>query len=246
MKNKTILITGGTTGIGLATAQHLQAQGARVLVTGRNPETLAAARTTLGANAVALASDSASLADAQGLGSAIQKHTAKLDGVFLNAGIGQFGPIEAMTPQHFDDMFNVNVRGVFFQLQSLLPLLGNPSSVVLNASVVAQLGLPHTSIYSATKAAVVSLGKTLAAELAPRGVRLNTISPGPITTPIYGKLGFPAEAQKGFEDSMAAQALLKRFGTADEVAKLAHFLLSGDSSYITGAEFLIDGGLRLT
>lgn len=246
MKNKTILITGGTTGIGLATAQHLQAQGARVLVTGRNPETLAAARTALGANAVALASDSASLADAQGLGSAIQKHTAKLDGVFLNAGIGQFGPIEAMTPQHFDDMFNVNVRGVFFQLQSLLPLLGNPSSVVLNASVVAQLGLPHTSIYSATKAAVVSLGKTLAAELAPRGVRLNTISPGPITTPIYGKLGFPAEAQKGFEDSMAAQALLKRFGTADEVAKLAHFLLSGDSSYITGAEFLIDGGLRLT
>lgn len=246
MKNKTILITGGTTGIGLATAQHLQAQGARVLVTGRNPETLAAARTALGANAVALASDSASLADAKGLGSAIQKHAAKLDGVFLNAGIGQFGPIEAMTPQHFDDMFNVNVRGVFFQLQSLLPLLGNPSSVVLNASVVAQLGLPHTSIYSATKAAVVSLGKTLAAELAPRGVRLNTISPGPITTPIYGKLGFPAEAQKGFEDSMAAQALLKRFGTADEVAKLAHFLLSGDSSYITGAEFLIDGGLRLT
>ncbi len=246
MKNETILITGGTTGIGLATAQHLQAQGARVIVTGRNPETLAAARTALGANAVALASDSASLADAQGLGSAIQQHAAKLDGVFLNAGIGQFGPIEAMTPQHFDDMFNVNVRGVFFQLQSLLPLLANPSSVVLNASVVAQLGLPHTSIYSATKAAVISLGKTLAAELAPRGIRLNTISPGPITTPIYGKLGFPADAQKGFEDSMAAQALLKRFGTADEVAKLAHFLLSGDSSYITGAEFLIDGGLRLT
>lgn len=246
MKNQTILITGGTTGIGLATAQLLQAQGARVLVTGRNPETLAAARATLGAEAVVFASDSASLNDAQGLGAAVQKHTAKLDGVFLNAGIGQFGPIEAMTPKHFDDMFGVNVRGVYFQLQSLLPLLANPSSVVLNASVVAQLGLPATSIYSATKAAVVSLGKSLAVELAPRGVRLNTISPGPITTPIYGKLGFPADAQKGFEDSMAAQSLLKRFGTADEVAKLAQFLLSSDSSYITGAELLIDGGVRLT
>ena len=246
MKNQTYLITGGTTGIGLATAQLLQAHGARVLVTGRNPETLAAARATLGAEAVVLASDSAALTDAQGLGAAVQKHTAKLDGVFLNAGIGQFGPIEAMTPEQFDDMFGVNVRGVYFQLQSLLPVLANPSSVVLNASVVAQLGLPATSIYSATKAAVVSLGKSLAVELAPRGIRVNTISPGPITTPIYGKLGFPADAQKGFEDSMAAQALLKRFGTAGEVAKLARFLLSADSSFIVGDEIVIDGGVRLT
>jgi NAD(P)-dependent dehydrogenase (short-subunit alcohol dehydrogenase family) len=246
MKNQTILITGGTTGIGLATAKLLQAQGARVIVTGRNPETLAAAHTALGTGAVVLASDSASLTDAQGLGAAVQKHAAKLDGVFLNAGIGQFGPIEAMTPKHFDDMFNVNVRGVYFQLQSLLPVLASPSSVVLNASVVAQLGFPTTSIYSATKAAVVSLGKSLAVELAPRGIRINTISPGPITTPIYSKLGFPAEAQKGFEDSMAAQSLLKRFGTADEVAKLVRFLLSSDSSYIVGDEILIDGGVRHT
>jgi NAD(P)-dependent dehydrogenase (short-subunit alcohol dehydrogenase family) len=246
MKNKTILITGGTTGIGLATAQHLQAEGARVLVTGRNPETLAAARTTLGANAVVIPSDSGSLADAQGLGAAVQKHVAKLDAVFLNAGIGQFGPIEAMTPKQFDDMFNVNVRGVYFQLQSLLPVLTNPSSVVLNASVVAELGLATTSIYAATKAAVVSLGKSLAVELAPRGIRLNTISPGPITTPIYRKLGMAAEEQKGFEDHMAAQALLKRFGTADEVAKLVRFLLSSDSSYIMGVNVTVDGGVRLT
>ncbi len=246
MKNQTILITGGTTGIGLATAQLLQAEGARVIVTGRNPETLAAARATLGAGAIVLASDSGSLADAQGLGGIIRQHTVKLDGVFLNAGIGQFGPIEAMTPKHFDDMFNVNVRGVYFQLQSLLELLANPSSVVLNASVVAQLGMPAASVYSATKAAVVSLGKSLAVELAPRGIRVNTLSPGPIATPIYNKLGFPAEAQKGFEDSMAAQSLLKRFGTAAEVAKLARFLLSADSNYIIGAEFLIDGGVRLT
>lgn len=246
MKNKTILITGGTTGIGLATAQLLQANGARVLVTGRNPETLAAARAALGAQATVLASDSASLADAQALGAEIKKHAAHLDGVFLNAGIAQFGPIEAMTPQHFDDMFNVNVRGLFFQLQSLLPVLANPSAVLFNASVVAELGFPSTSIYSATKAAVISFGKTLAVELAPRGIRVNTLSPGPVATPIYNKLGFPADAQKGFEDSMAGQTLGKRFGTADEVAKLARFLLSDDSSFIVGENIVIDGGIRLT
>jgi len=246
MKGKTILITGGTTGIGLATAQLLQADGARVIVTGRNPETLAAAQATLGPGAVVLASDSGSLADAQGLGAAVQKHTARLDAAFLNAGIGQFGPVEAMTPKNFDDMFSVNVRGVFFQLQSLLPVLANPSAVVFNASVVADLGFPSTSLYSATKAAVVSLGKTLAVELAPRGIRVNTLSPGPITTPIYTKLGYAAEAQKGFEDSMAAQSLFKRFGTAHEVAKLARFLLSDESTYLIGENVHVDGGVRLT
>jgi NAD(P)-dependent dehydrogenase (short-subunit alcohol dehydrogenase family) len=236
------LITGGTTGIGLATAQHLQAEGARVLVTGRNPETLAAARTTLGANAVVIPSDSGSLAAAQGLGAAVQKHAAKLDAVFLNAGIGQFGPIEAMTPKHFDDMFNVNVRGLYFQLQSLLPILANPSSVVLTASIAAQLGMATATIYGATKAAVVSLGKTLAVELAPRGIRVNTISPGPIDTPIFAKLSLP----KGFEEQMAAQSLLKRLGTAEEVARLARFLLSSDSSNIIGVDVTVDGGVRLT
>jgi NAD(P)-dependent dehydrogenase (short-subunit alcohol dehydrogenase family) len=247
MKNHTYLVTGGTTGIGLATAQLLSAEGAKVVVTGRNPATLAAARAQLPAEAVVLASDSGSLADAQGLGALLDKHgITRLDGAFLNAGIGQFGPIEAMTPQHYDAMFNVNVRGVFFQLQSLLPLLGNPSTVLFNASVVAELGFPTTALYSATKAAVVSFGKSLAVELAPRGIRVNTLSPGPIRTPIYSKLGFPAEAQKGFEDAMAAQSLFKRFGEPAEVAKLARFLLSADSSYIAGENVTVDGGVRLT
>jgi NAD(P)-dependent dehydrogenase (short-subunit alcohol dehydrogenase family) len=246
MKNQTILITGGTTGIGLATAQLLQAEGARVIVTGRNPETLASAQAALGPKAIVLASDSGALSDAQALGTKVKQLTERLDGAFLNAGIGQFGPIEAMTPKHFDDMFNVNVRGLYFQLQSLLPVLANPSSVVLNASIASYLGMPAASIYSATKAAVASFGRTLAVELAPRGIRLNTINPGPITTPIYNKLGMPAEMQKGFEDTMAAAALLKRFGTADEVAKLVRFLISTDSSYIVGEEITIDGGVRLT
>jgi NAD(P)-dependent dehydrogenase (short-subunit alcohol dehydrogenase family) len=152
MKNQTLLITGGTTGIGLATAQLLAADGARVIVTGRNPGTLAAARDQLPATALVLQSDSGDIAQAQALGAALQQRgIARLDGAFLNAGIGQFGPIEAMTPKQFDDMFNVNVRGLFFQLQSLMPLLASPASVLLNASVVAELGLPATSVYSATK-----------------------------------------------------------------------------------------------
>jgi len=246
MKNKTILITGGTSGIGLATAQLLQAEGARVLVTGRNPETLAAARTTLGSSAVIIASDSGSIADAQGLGAEVQKHAKQLDGVFLNAGVGKFGPIEAMTPEDFDWMFNVNVRGPYFQLKSLLGLLANPSTVVFTSSVVADLGLATSSVYSASKAAVVSLGKTLAVDLAPRGIRVNTLSPGPVATPIMAKLGLPAEAQKGFEDYMASQSLFKRMGTVSEIAKLARFLLSEDSSFMIGVDVIIDGGVRLT
>lgn len=246
MKNQTILITGGTTGIGLATAQLLQAEGARIIVTGRNPDRLADARAVLGVEAIVVSSDSSSLAEAQGLGALVRTHVAKLDGAFLNAGVGKFAPIEAMTPEYFDDMFNINVRGVYFQLQSLLPILGNPSSVVLTGSVSAQLGLATTSIYAATKAAVVSLGKTLAVELAPRGIRINTISPGPITTPIYHKLGLSTEDQKSFEEKTAAQSLVKRFGVVDEVAKLVLFLLSIDSSYIIGDDIVIDGGVRLT
>jgi len=246
MKNKNILITGGTSGIGLATAQLLLSEGANVFVTGRNATTLASAKEALGGKALILRSDSASFQDAQALGGQIKEHVSQLDGVFLNAGIGQFGPIESMTQKHFQDMFAVNVQGPFFQLQSLLPLLSNPSSVLLNASVVAQLGFVGTTLYSATKAAVVSMGKTLAAELAPRGIRVNTISPGPIKTPIYSKLGMDKDSQAGLEDSMAAQSLLKRFGEPHEVAKLARFLLSPDSSYVVGVEMLIEGGVRLT
>jgi NAD(P)-dependent dehydrogenase (short-subunit alcohol dehydrogenase family) len=246
MKNKTILITGGTSGIGLATALLLQAEGSRVIVTGRNPETLKAARSTLGASAVVIASDSRSLADSQALGANVLKHTNHLDGAFLNAGVGKFGPIDAMTPEDFDWMFSTNVRGPYFQLQSLLGLLANPSSVVLNASVAAELGLPGSSVYSATKAAVVSLGKTLAVELAQRGIRVNTLSPGPVATPIMGKMGLPAEAQKGFEDQMVSQSLFKRMGKPEEIARLARFLLSEDSSFIIGANVTIDGGVRLT
>jgi NAD(P)-dependent dehydrogenase (short-subunit alcohol dehydrogenase family) len=244
MKNKTILITGGTTGIGLATAQLLSAEGARVIVTGRNPDTLAAARKILPGVTV-LASDSADAGAAQALGRDVGAHATTLDGVFLNAGIALFAPVENTTLKQFDNMFNVNVRGLYFQLQSLIPLLANPSSVVFTSSVAGSTALSGSSAYSATKAAVISLGRTLAVELAPRGARVNVISPGPIDTPIFNKGGFSEEEKKGFADMITAKTLFKRIGTAGEVARAARFLLSEDSSNITGTELIIDGGLRL-
>lgn len=246
MNKKTILVTGGTTGIGLATAQLLSADGAKVIITGRNPETLASAKRELPSDAVVLQSDSGSIEATQALADDVKKYAERLDGVFLNAGIAQFAPFESLTPKNYEDMFNVNVRGPYFQLQALLPLLANPSSVVINASVAAQIAFVGASLYSATKAAIVSLGKSLAVELAPRGIRVNTLSPGPIATPIIGKLGFPAESVREFEEGNAAKSLLKRIGRSDEVAKLARFLLSEESSYIVGTDLLIDGGVRLS
>jgi NAD(P)-dependent dehydrogenase (short-subunit alcohol dehydrogenase family) len=245
MKNKTILITGGTTGIGLATAQLLSAEGARVIVTGRNPETLAAARKLLPGVTV-LASDSADLAAARALGRDVAAQAKSLDGVFLNAGIAKFAPFDATTADDYEQQFNVNVRGLFFQLQSLLPLLANPSSVVFTSSIAGSTAMSGASIYSATKAAVISLGLTLAVELAPRGTRVNVLSPGPIDTPIFGKGGFSEEEKKGFVEAITAKSLLKRLGTSEEVARAARFLLSDDSSNITGTELIIDGGVRLS
>jgi NAD(P)-dependent dehydrogenase (short-subunit alcohol dehydrogenase family) len=242
---KTILITGGTTGIGLATAQLLSAQGAKVIVTGRNPDTLASAKKALN-GVVVLPSDSSDLAAAQALGEEVRTFADHLDGVFLNAGIATFGAFDAATPKNYEDVFNVNVRGLYFQLQSLLPFLSNPSSVVFTSSIAGSVALAGTSLYSATKAAVISLGKTLAVELAPRGVRVNVLSPGPIDTPIIKKIGLPADQLKGFEESIVAKSLLKRWGTSDEVARAARFLLSEDSSNITGTELIIDGGVRLS
>jgi NAD(P)-dependent dehydrogenase (short-subunit alcohol dehydrogenase family) len=244
MTNKTVLITGGTTGIGLAAAQLLSAEGAKVIVTGRNPETLASAKKIL-TGVLVLPSDAGDLAAAQALGREVKKYVDHLDGAFLNAGVATFVPIEEATPKNYDDMFNVNVRGLYFQLQSLLPLLTNPSSVVFTSSIAGSTAFAGASIYSATKAAVISLGRTLAVELAQRGVRVNVLSPGPIDTPILKKVGLPPDQQKGFEETIVARSLLKRFGTSDEVARAARFLLSEDSTNITGTELIIDGGVRL-
>lgn len=243
LKNKVALITGGTTGIGLATADLFQQEGAQVIITGKNPVNLKAAQEKLGPKAVVIEADAANLADSEKVAKEIQSRFGGLDIAFLNAGIAEFGPVESTTEAFFDRLFAVNVKGPFFQTQKLLPLLRKGGSVIFNSSVVNQKGWPTTSVYSATKAAVRSFGRTFAAELVGQGIRVNVVSPGPIATPIYTKLGMPTDAAKAWEENLASTNPMKRFGNADEVAKAVLYFASDDSTYVTGAEITVDGGL---
>ncbi len=243
LTGKIAVIAGGTTGIGLATAQLYQQEGATVVVTGRNPATLAAAQATLGPNATVIASDASSLADIDALAALVGEKFGRVDVLFANAGIAQFAPVEGVSEPFYDNQFNLNVKGLFFTVQKLLPLIPQGGAVILNASIVSVKGMGTTSIYAATKAAVRSFGRTLATELAPKGIRVNTISPGPIATPIYDKLGMPKEMLDQFAAGMAQSVALKRFGQPEEIAKVALFFGSDDSSYVTGTELFVDGGL---
>jgi NAD(P)-dependent dehydrogenase (short-subunit alcohol dehydrogenase family) len=233
LTGKAYLITGGSTGIGLATAELLVRDGACVFLTGRNRQLLDAAQQQLGVNAIALQSDASDPEAPRELVRTVRAHVERLDGIFINAGGAVLGSFETTTtPRMFDDMFNTNVRGAYFVVQALLPLLGEGSTIVFNSSTVSRIGLPGTSTYSASKAAVTSLGRTLAVDLAPRGIRVNTLSPSPILTPVIAKIGMSEAEQKEFAD----RTLLKRWGRAEEVARLARFLLTSDSSFIIGEE----------
>jgi NAD(P)-dependent dehydrogenase (short-subunit alcohol dehydrogenase family) len=240
--NKTAVITGGSTGIGLAVAQRFVAGGGRVLITGRNGDSLADAQRLLGAASVALRSDAARLGDVEVLAERVRSEFGEVDFVFVNAGVAVFAPLDAVTEDLHDQLFAVNTRGAFFTVQRLAPLVKRGGSFVLNTSVVNEKGMPTTSVYAATKAALRSYTRTLAAELLPAGVRVNAVSPGPIDTPIYGKLGLSAEHREGFEAQMREGNPMKRFGQADEVAAAALFLGFG-ATYTTGAELPVDGGL---
>ena len=242
-KGKTALVTGGTTGIGLATARRLHAEGARVFVTGRNPETLAAARATLPQEVAVIQADSGSLEAMDDLMARIGREAGRLDVLFVNAGIVHFAPVEAADEAHWDQTLGVNLKGPFFLAQKALPWLGKGASVVFTSSIVGRKGLPTTAAYSASKAGLAALARVLAAEWAPKGIRVNSVSPGPIQTPILGKLGIPAEAMDGFEASLRQRTLLQRLGADEEVAKAVCFLASDESSYITGEELMVDGGL---
>lgn len=243
LSGKLAVITGGTTGIGLATAQQFVAEGAKVLVTGRNPQTLAEARKALGDSVEVFASDTANLADTDKLAAHVAKQFGKIDILFVNAGVALFAPPEAVDEAFFDNQFNINVKGAYFTILKLLPVLNDGASIILNSSVVQAKGMGSTGVYAATKAALRSFGRTLATDLAPRGIRVNTVSPGPIETPIYTKLGIPAEAVDALATNMRSTVALKRFGKAEEVAKTVAFLASSDASYITGEEIAVDGGL---
>jgi NAD(P)-dependent dehydrogenase (short-subunit alcohol dehydrogenase family) len=243
LTNKVVLITGGTTGIGLAAAKLFAAEGAQVTVTGSNPETLAAARQALAGIAEVVASDAGSSPDILALAKSFEARGTGVDVLFLNAGVAKFGPIIALDESAFDDTFRVNVRGPWLTIKHFAPLLRRGGSIVFNSSINNQLGMAGSSVYAASKAAVRSLVRVAAAELAEAGVRVNAVSPGPIETPLYGKLGMSAEVVQGFAKNLIAQIPLKRFGTTEEVAKAALFLASDDSSFMTGEEIVLDGGM---
>ncbi|MEW9305169.1 MULTISPECIES: SDR family oxidoreductase [Labrys] len=243
LSGKRALITGGTTGIGLETARQFLAEGARIAVTGTNPQTLQAARKELGENVLVIQSDAADVAGQKRLAETIAEAFGGLDILFVNAGIAQLKPLADWSEAAFDKVFDINVKGPYFLIQALLPILANPASIVLNTSVNAHIGMPNSSVYAASKAALQSLIRTLSGELIGRGIRLNAVSPGPIATPLYGKLGFAEQDLKNVADSIKGLVPAGRFGEASEIAKAVVFLASDEAAYTVGSELMIDGGM---
>ena len=243
LTGKIALVTGGTSGIGLATAACFAAEGAHVFVTGRREAELAAAVKHLGANVTGIQGDVASLTDLDRVFAAITQQRGRLDVVFANAGGGSLAPLGSITEEHFDRTFDTNVRGLLFTVQKALPLMPAGSSIVLNASTASVKGTPAFSVYSATKAAVRSFARSWAVDLKDRKIRVNAISPGVVPTPAYHGLGLTEEQVQEFIDVQVATIPLGRVGTPDEIAKAVLFLASDDSSFVNGIELFADGGM---
>jgi NAD(P)-dependent dehydrogenase (short-subunit alcohol dehydrogenase family) len=242
LKNKTALITGGTSGIGLATAKDFINEGAKVIITGRNRKTLWQTVEMLGNNAHGIVCDNASMADIANLKEHIEAITPSIDIVFANAGYGKFAPVEAVTEELFDELYNVLVKGTYFTIKEVLHLVNKGGSVIVNTSIVSEYGSPNSSIYSSAKAAVSSLVRNLASELTDKNIRINAVSPGYTKTDIFNKTGMAAEQIAGVKEYVNSILPYKRFAEADEIAKAVSFLASDDASYIHGAEIKIDGG----
>ncbi|ADO49021.1 SDR family oxidoreductase [[Enterobacter] lignolyticus] len=242
LTGKYALITGGTSGIGLATAQAFLAEGAQVAVTGRNPQTLQSAKALLGDNAWVIPCDAGDPEAQATLAAQIAERWPHLDVLYINAGDVTHGPVAEWQPAAWDRLMAVNLKGPYFLIQALLPQLRNPSSVILCGSVSAHIGLPGSSVYAASKAALLSLARTLSAEFLPLGIRVNGLSPGPVKTPALNKLGLGETEQKTLQDDIAKLVPLGRMGRPEELAQAALFLASDDSSYMLGTEILVDGG----
>jgi NAD(P)-dependent dehydrogenase (short-subunit alcohol dehydrogenase family) len=242
LEGKTALITGGTTGIGFATAEAFLREGARLAITGRNRERLKSAGEKLGTDVLTVQTDQTALSQLDHLVSKVADQFGQLDTVFLNAGVTVPAPIEAVTEEQFDHLYQTNLKGPFFTLQKLIPVLSEGATVVINASNLASMGVPTTSAYSATKAALVSLTRTFAAELLPKGIRVNAVAPGPIETPSMGKLGMSEEQLQGLMEQLTSTIPMGRIGQADEIARAVLFLASDDASFMTGETITLDGG----
>ena len=243
LDGKIALVTGGTSGIGLATATEFVREGAYVFITGRRETELAAAEAAIGQNVAAVQGDVSKTADLDRLFARIEREKGRLDIVFANAGVARYGAFGAITEELFDSIFDVNVKGLLFTVQKALPLMPDGASIILNASIVSIKGMPAFSVYSATKAAVRSFARSWTTDLKARKIRVNAISPGPIETPAIDGLAETDAQREQFKSDLAAQVPLGRWGKPEEVGKAAVFLASDDSSFITGAELFVDGGL---
>lgn len=242
LENKTALITGGTSGIGYATAQAFIAEGARLAITGQNAERLDHAAGTLDGDVLALRTDQTDLDQIDRMATQLGDRFGSLDTVFLNAGVTLPAPIEAVTEDQFDHLYRTNLKGPFFTLQKLIPILSGSATIVINASNLAGMGVPTTSAYSATKGALVSLTRVFAAELLPRGIRVNAVAPGPVETPSMGKLGMSDGQLQGLMDQLTTIIPMGRIGQADEIARAVLFLATDGASFMTGEIITLDGG----
>ena len=242
LENKIAVITGGNSGIGLATARRYKAEGATVVINARNAQRLAETKAELGDEFDILQADVRSVAELEAFYNAIGEKYGRIDVLFLNAGVASAAPLEYVDENLYSRILDTNVKGVFFGVQKALPLLQKGSSVIVTTSIANNKGMAGMNIYSASKAAVRSLAENFAAELAEKGIRVNALSPGPVETPIFGKMGMTEEQMNGFAGGVLGMVPMKRFGSPDELAGPALFLASDDSSYMTGTELVIDGG----
>ncbi|MBV8252400.1 MAG: SDR family oxidoreductase [Chitinophaga sp.] len=242
LKNKTALITGGTSGIGKATAIDFIENGASVIITGRFKNTVDDTVIELGSNAKGIVSDAGKMEDILSLADKVKLISPQVDILYVNAGFGKYAPLELIDETHFNEQFNVIVKGTLFMVQQILPLMKEGGSIILNTSIVTEVGMPNSSVYSAAKAAVQSFTKSFASELAPRKIRINAVSPGPINTNYFDRSNLSSDQVQAMADAVMPQVPLARFGEPSEVAKAVTFLASADSSFMHGTELFVDGG----